>query len=283
MSIITYDKIFPTHCEFCGSKLVVDSVNLVCANTNCIQKTEASLKAWCINLAPIDGLGWTTIIKILKKYDIQTVLQLIQMPYIEDNSTAENSEAKLFNKMLNTLKTGKYTVSQFLLALNVPGLGSKGALAIEKSKHVKDIIEYITGSMTEFGHEMSILAELGSLIQDNTTASSLIKYPLSGKVKKYYNYIKDRLIITDSKDVITKGKVVITGSLEIPRKHYEQILLSKGWQLMSSVTKETNYLITNTPNSDTAKNKKATELNVPKISSKDFLLNVLQVTDVTMV
>ena len=59
---------FPTHCEYCNSELVWDSVNLVCPNDNCLQKEKENFKAWCLNLCPVEGLKWTTINKIIQKY-----------------------------------------------------------------------------------------------------------------------------------------------------------------------------------------------------------------------
>lgn len=55
------------------------------------------------------------------------------------------------------------------------------------------------------------------------------------------------------------------------RADFEQLLIKKGWTLVNTVKADTKFLITNTPESNTSKNKKADELGVAKITEKDFI------------
>ena len=74
----------------------------------------------------------------------------------------------------------------------------------------------------------------------------------------------------EEKAVIQKGQVVITGTLSMVRDEFTKLLESYGWSVGSKINKNTKYLITNTPDSGTAKNKEADRFNIPKITEKDF-------------
>ena len=65
---------------------------------------------------------------------------------------------------------------------------------------------------------------------------------------------------------------VITGSLENYENRDElvKVIEDNGGKTASSVSKNTNYLINNDINSNSSKNKKAKELNIPIISEDDF-------------
>lgn len=52
-------------------------------------------------------------------------------------------------------------------------------------------------------------------------------------------------------------------------------LEEKGWKVANKITKTTDYLITNTPDSGTSKNKEADRLGVMKITETDFIKEVM--------
>ena len=70
------------------------------------------------------------------------------------------------------------------------------------------------------------------------------------------------------------GKVfVITGSVNhfTNRNELKAFIESKGGKVTGSVTSKTDYLINNDTTSNSSKNKKAKELNIPILSEEDFL------------
>lgn len=67
--------------------------------------------------------------------------------------------------------------------------------------------------------------------------------------------------------------VVITGKLEsMKRDDFEQLLNKNGVNLQKSISSTTDYLITNTPESGTIKNRRADMLGVKKITELDFIV-----------
>lgn len=67
-----------------------------------------------------------------------------------------------------------------------------------------------------------------------------------------------------------KPTFVFTGSLSIPRSKAIQMVKDYGGVVLSSVTRDTDYLVTNDPYSGSAKNKKASELGVKILPEEDF-------------
>lgn len=69
-----------------------------------------------------------------------------------------------------------------------------------------------------------------------------------------------------------QGKVfVVTGALKsFTREQFKACLDACGASLSETLNEQTDYLITNTPNSGSAKNKKADELGVKKLSEAEF-------------
>jgi DNA ligase (NAD+) len=72
---------------------------------------------------------------------------------------------------------------------------------------------------------------------------------------------------------LTGKTFVITGSVEHfdNRNEVKAVIEARGGKVTGSVTSKTNYLINNDTTSNSSKNKKAKELNIPIISEEDFL------------
>lgn len=67
--------------------------------------------------------------------------------------------------------------------------------------------------------------------------------------------------------------VVITGKLtSMTRSKFEQLLSNYGIHLQTAISGTTDYLITNTPDSNTTKNRMADAKGVKKISELDFIV-----------
>lgn len=266
--VITTNPILPTHCEYCGEPLVWESVDLVCANPHCSQKELENLKTWCENIVPIEGLKWTTISKITRqKYNKMPTLQefiateskLSDIKYDKENT----SEIGLYNQFVYRMLNEPIKISNFLLALNIPGLGKISTKHWEESKNAIKYIEYLLGYVSN----LELYEELLKIVQDKNVISSM-KLEYRNKLCYYYGLFKNQLVVSNIAE--NKGEVVITGSLSMLRKDFETLLEAHGWTLSNSIKKTTKFLITNTPDSNTSKNKKADELGVTKITELDF-------------
>lgn len=278
MEIIESAKLpdLPIVCPYCNSELIWDNnhIHLYCNTTDCEQKNEERIKAWCMNLSPIDNLGWKTIDKCLKTYlpDCYNIISLMQTEErIPTNN--ETSEKGLVNQLINNLQNNHFTVSQFLLALNIPGLGKISANKFEKAEDSEELFNYIINTDMEYCDKYTRLLDI---IQDKNTVKDMATI-YHNYIKNCYKLVENRIIFNKEKEIEDKGEVVITGSLtNITRSEFEKILIANGWTLSNTVKKDTRYLITNTPEATTSKNKKADELGITKITENDFIKNVMR-------
>ena len=77
---------------------------------------------------------------------------------------------------------------------------------------------------------------------------------------------------TEVSKVLSDGKpkvVAITGKLSVPRNDFINEISQYGWTV-GTVTKKTQYLVTDTPDSGSSKNLKAQKMGVKVISEEEF-------------
>lgn len=271
----------PITCGYCGHMLLWDEnhVHLRCFNKHCAQKENEDLKAICMNLAPIDGLGWKTISKCFNdsfyqanNYKFNTLEDILNADLIPGVTSLEgHGEKTLFNNMLKVIQCSTITVSKFLLALNIPGLGKISAKRWEDSKNAIKYLDFIANS--SMCEDDICYIELEKILQDKNVVASL-KTTYNHKFRKYYNLLEDRIkhVQINTNYVPSQcGDVCITGTLSMKRADFEKLLIQKGWTLVTTIKTSTKFLITNTPDSGTSKNKKADELGVKKITEKEFI------------
>lgn len=272
----------PVHCEFCGSELFMDGVNLVCQNPSCPNTNTEKIKAWCLNIAPIEGLGWKTIEKIMGYLEtpITSVKAIYDLDWEAKYLLQEvSTERKLFNQMMKALHEPNITVDKFLLALKIPGVGKKGAERLAENHAAKNILDDIANDGRCY------LEQLAKILQDRTATHALYFAP---EYHSYfvgcYNLVESLLIYSDDVKamaeeaaeeaaIIEKEKktVVITGKVKYgTRAEYTKKLKSWGYEVGTSVTKNTFCLITDNPKSGTLKNKKAKELGVKVLTQEEF-------------
>ena len=264
----------PNVCPVCGLPTTIKDEagvkTLYCLNPDCLAKHIKKLTHFVSRDAlNIEGLSEATLEKF------------IDLGYIKDYS--------------DLFKIKRY---QFAIE-NLEGFGEKSYAnlekAIEKARHT-DLVRLIYG----LGIPNIGLANAKLLVKHfkgnleemmNTSISELLTIDGFGEVMasafvEYMNSDKNRLMIEElvsildieayqgSSDVqIFEGVTFcVTGSVNIykNRKEVETIIEQKGGKLTKSVTSKTTYLINNDITSNSSKNKKAKELNIPIIDEATF-------------
>lgn len=263
------DYTLPTHCPCCNHELIWDGVHLKCANPECADSRTQNLLIWVHNLAPVDGLGDELIIKYLLTYrDNLSIDDLMKLDYksLSDYFYSESGHKKLIYDMIKKLFTGSFEISSALKALNIPRLGDKTAEKL--SKYPQLILDCLDSfDRSNAGNDIGEYANLIDVV-GNATAATI--YANIDKFKQL-NSIRDRIVWDSAPNtkVEPKGSVAITGKLSVPRNQFIQELRSNGWEV-KDISKSTSYLITDDPESNSSKNKKANEWNIQKITEAEF-------------
>lgn len=266
------EGLLPTTCPNCSAELVWKGEDLFCENEN----EDQMIYRFISTVGNIDGAGSSLYNKIIKLYGLTEFNDLLNFLDNLNSDNRRNLDIQINNeiggevtkeKCHKILDTISYNVNPvvFLVGCNVNGLSWKTADNLIKSypEYVNDII-----LNTVDYDKISTIDGFGY-----TTIEVLknFEYRISELAKRLNFNTKD-----DKTDNIgTKFLVAITGSLSMKRSQYIKMLESKGFEISSNF-KKIKYLITNNPESNSSKIRKAIDNNVEIISEKEFENNFLK-------
>ena len=263
----------PTKCPVCGSKTIVknnDGVKtLVCENEACpikhIKSFENFVSRNCMN---IEGISIATIETFIEKGFIGEYADLYKLEKYKDeivkiDGFGEKSYENIIKAVDESRETECYRV---INSLGILGIGTANAKLL--AKHFEDDFDKLMSANAE---ELKAIDEIGPVL-----AKSIEDYFKDKKNKKIVDDLLKEVKIKKTKKSgnlkLSGMTFVITGSLN----NYEnrdalvKVIEDNGGKSASSVSKNTTYLINNDTTSNSTKNKKAKELNIPIISEEDF-------------
>lgn len=266
-AIVRVDEVatpeLPTNCPVCGSELAWEGVHLKCINEDCSNAREQDLLMWVNNIAPLDNFGDALRLKYIyqalgEDADIKKVMNGSLRKYLMPFAV-RSAQAKLFSAMVEKLLNGKVELKAALCALNIPRLGELTAAKLA------DNPEQVDAVLKRFSRGEYHCLEFHSIVGPATAESITRNYA------KFLHLllVRDRIDWTPKAKVTVKGKVAITGKLSVKREQFIQELNSVGYQV-GDISKDTDFLITDNPDSASEKNKKADKLGITKITECEF-------------
>jgi len=269
----------PDKCPCCGGKVKIHNENgsktLHCCNEGCLAKLLSRLTHYVSkNALNIDGFSEATIDKFMELgwltslSDIYTLQERRNEMMVLDGFGKKSAE-----KLLGAIEKSKTTtLERYLYGLSIPLIGRTASKTISKyfkgdyAKFIESLEDYFDFSrLDDFGSTMN--KSIGDWYRKySDTEDAYIPMLLNFDISKVES-------VTDN-TINLRGKVfVVTGSLEHYSNRNELVaeIESLGGKVSGSVSVKTSYLINNDGLSNSSKNKKAKELNVPIITEEDFL------------
>lgn len=268
----------PENCPSCGHDLrlitLANTDYLICDNTGeCrAQKSQFFKRLVSREALNIEGVAESTIDTLLEKEVLDTPKDL--WDYVNIKSCLEKIEGfgeKSINNIITNLEKAKNTtLSNFIYSLSIPLIGKVASRTIDD--YFKGDIETFLSEgdsfdytkLNDFGGSMDI--SIKSFLRDN---------------KEWIRELANLLNFTTKNNNIhndfLEGKVFcVTGSFKtLSRKDIEKIIVEGGGKLTGSVSKNTDFLLTNDKESGSSKNLKARELGTPILNEKEFLSKIL--------
>lgn len=265
----------PEKCPTCGGRTeirqIADAKALYCTNPECQAKKIKSFTLFVSRDAMnMEGLSEATLEKFIAKGFIHEFADLFQLErYAEEIKKMEGFGEKSCNNLLESVeKARKTTLPRLIYGLGIQNIGVANAKVLAKQYHYE--IEELEKASVE---ELSAIDGIGEVI-----AGSIEEYFRNEKNKESLGRLLQEITLekpeeTGTAQIFEGMNFVITGSVEhfANRNEVKAVIEARGGKVTGSVTGKTQYLINNDTTSNSSKNKKAKELNIPIISEEEFL------------
>ena len=264
----------PDTCPVCGKEARVIKTNevesLYCMNPDCQAKKIKSFTLFVSRDAMnIDGLSEATLEKFILKGFIKDFGDIFEIgKYREEIVNMEGFGEKSFDNLMASLERARHTtLPRLLYSLGIANIGLANAKVICK-KFDYDLEKMIHAT----AEEISGIEGIGPVI-----AKSYTEYFADEEKMKKFRHLLSHLELEEVKQenrLTLEGKqFVITGSVNhfANRAELKEYIEQRGGKVTGSVTSKTDYLINNDVTSNSSKNKKARELEIPILSEEDFL------------
>ena len=271
--------VIPNECPVCHAPAVVresesGTKTLHCTNAACpakqLKKFARFVSKEGIN---IDGISEQTVWKFINHGFIREYADFYKLKnYAFEISCFEGFGKKSVSNLLESVEKSRHTDGRHLLyALNIPLCGGDVAKKLLSRYKVKELIE--TARLSMFDDEFASIDGIGP--EKNAKFIAWFKDDVHFQ---HVQHLLSELIIEEQEPVETGNKCqgltfVVTGDVHHykNRNELKAYIESQGGKVTGSVSKSTNFLINNDAASQSSKNKKAHELNIPIITEDEFI------------
>ena len=269
----------PQECPVCHEKAVViesesGTRTLHCTNPACaakqIKKFTRFVSKDGLN---IDGISEQTVWKFVNQGFIHEYADFYKLrDHAFEIANFEGFGRKSVNNLMASIEKSRHTDGRHLLyALNIPLCGSDVTQKLVKRHPVKHLIEIAHTTM--FEDEFASIDGIGP-----EKSAKVVEWFRNTENYQCVNHLLEHLVIKEQEPVEMGSKCkslifVVTGDVHHykNRNELKAYIESQGGKVTGSVSKSTNFLINNDRDSQSSKNKKAHELNIPIISEEEFI------------
>ena len=269
----------PCTCPVCGGETQIRAVNdvqsLYCMNPECDAKKLKSFVLFVSRDAMnIDGMSEATLEKFLAKGFIHEYQDMFHLDrYCDDIVKMEGFGEKSYQKLMSSIEQArKVTLPKLIFSLGIANIGLANAKVI--CKYFKNDLDAMRQADVE---ELSQIDGIGEVI-----AKAFVDYFGNEENRVKFDHLLKEVEIEqeeiDEEGQTLEGKVfVVTGSLEHfgSRNELKDLIEKKGGKVTGSVTSKTNCLINNDIASNSSKNKKAKDLQIPIVTEEEFMTQYL--------
>lgn len=264
----------PKTCPCCGKptevKYTDNSKVLVCTNPDCAAKKLAQFTHFvsrkCMN---IDGLSDRTLEVLISHGFINNYRDIYHLTDHKDKLyMLDGMGKKSVNNLLKNIENSRNVkLENFIAALGIPNIGLSAA---------KTISARFGGNYREFSGAIGNMYNFTELDDFGAIMNQSLYEWMGHNIDVMRDIaIEMHFIVEEEKSVednyFTGKNICVTGKLNnFTRDSINEKIASVGAKAVSSVSKNTDFLITNEA-SGSAKFKKAMELGIPTITEQDFI------------
>ena len=264
----------PDTCPVCGKEARVVKTNevesLYCMNPDCQAKKIKSFTLFVSRDAMnIDGLSEATLEKFILKGFIKDFGDIFEIgKFREEIVEMDGFGEKSFDNLMASLEKARHTtLPRLLYSLGIANIGLANAKMICKE------FDYDLEKMVQAtAEEISSIEGIGPVIAKTYTEYFSDEENMR-KLRHLLSHLELEEVKQESRLTLDGKQFVITGSVNhfANRAELKEYIEQRGGKVTGSVTSKTDYLINNDVTSNSSKNKKARELEIPILSEEDFL------------
>lgn len=271
----------PSVCPVCGGATEIRAVNevqsLYCTNPDCDAKKIKSFTLFVSRDAMnIDGLSEATLEKFIAKGFIHQYQDIFHLErYKAEIVSMEGFGEKSYKKLIDSVENSRtVALPKLIYSLGIANIGLANAKVICKYyRYDLDAMRQATA------HELSEIDGIGEVI-----GKAFADYFSNERNnERFDNLLKEVKIekeeVDEAAQTLDGQTFVVTGSLEHfgSRNELKELIEKKGGKVAGSVSAKTTCLINNDIASNSSKNKKAKELNVPILTEEQFMTQYLDI------
>ena len=256
----------------------VEPITLRCENPNCPAKNLARFVQFVSKAGMnIDGLSEATLEKFIDLGYIKTFEDIYLLDrYKNEIINLEGFGEKSWNKLWNSIeKSRNCKLENYLVALSIPLIGKTAAKTISKyfKGNYQDLINACCSGfdftqLEDFGDKMN--ESMHNWFNDDYRTTNLE----GSNLIRMLNFEEEPKVEVNEDNFCFGKTFVVTGKFSKPRSYYEELITSNGGKLAGSVSKKTDYLLTDNPDSGSSKAEKAKSLGIPVLSEEEFMSKV---------
>ena len=256
----------PCRCTSCGAELRDEGTRLYCPNPTCPKLIHHRIEKW-INTLDIQDFGTALLKQLFDAQRLRSISDLYTIT-VEELAGLERMGQKSAEKVYRALHAKRnISLPVFIAGFDIEGIGRT---MVEKLVDAGfDTLEKL---LTASEEDFAAVYQFGSILAHTLTLGLR-------DAKEEMLHLTGSGIIVIQAPAAAQGNLPLagksfcfTGELNtLKRKEAEAMVQAKGGAVKSSVTKGLTYLVTNTPDSGSSKNKKAQELGTAIITEEEFL------------
>lgn len=257
----------PSQCPVCGGQVGKEreeDVALKCLNPACPAKLSRRIQFFCSRDGmDIEGLGEKLVERIVEAGLVKRPSDLYKLSEDDLLGLGEGIGEKTAAKLIEAIeKSRKNPLFKLITGLGIPGVGSK--LARDLSNYFGSLQAVISASEKELKEVSGIGEQLASDIRNYLSATGV-----SEEIEELMRYVNTKEESVGGVKPLRGLKFVVTGTLpSYSRKEIQEKIIELGGELVSSVSKNTDYLLVG--ENPGSKEEKARSLGIKIIGEKEF-------------
>lgn len=254
----------PKRCPFCKTKVKEEKISVFCINPECPTKIKRKIEHFASrNAMNIEGFAEKNIETLLLKGYIKDIPDIYNLTKDHFLSLKKNGE-KFAKNMCNSIERSKKNpLHRLINALGIPNVGVTSAKKLAKEfKNLKNL-------MNASEEELLKIEDIGNVVAKGIIEFFNEEKNIENIEKLIDNGVNIEQPDEDIKNILDNKTFVITGSFEKSRKDIEKLIELNGGKISSSVSKNTDYLISGKDAG--SKLDKAQKIGIKIISFDEFM------------